>query len=58
MSSNNNNNYIRDVPILLHDGSVVLRRNKNRDQSKRYSEIILDNSADNSFTGIREKRTK
>ena len=59
MQGGNNNNYIRDIPILLHDGSVVLRRNKNRntDEAKRYSEIIVDvNGDDNGL--IREKRTK
>ena len=58
MQGGNNNNYIRDIPITLHDGSVVLRRNKNRntDETKRYSEIIVDVNGDDD--GLRHKRTK
>ena len=59
MQGGNNNNYIRDIPITLHDGSVVLRRNKNRntDEAKRYSEIVVDINGGGDIC-VREKRTK
>ena len=31
----------REIPIVLHDGTILIKK-RNKDKSKRFSEIIVD----------------
>ena len=38
----------RDIPIILHDGTI-LRKKRHQDKSKRFSEIIIDVNGDDNW---------
>jgi len=40
--------FTRDIPITLHDGTI-LRKKRHQDQSKRFSEIIVDVNGDENW---------
>ena len=35
----------REIPIVLHDGTILIKK-RNKDKSKRFSEIIVDVNCD------------
>ena len=37
---------VRDIPIFLHDGTIVRKNKKDRDPAKRISEIIIEINKD------------
>ena len=43
---------VREIPILLHDGTI-LRKKKDRDPAKRISEIIIEINKDGISTNER-----
>ena len=46
--------FTREIPITLHDGTI-LRRKRHQDNSKRYSEIIVDVNGEKNWNRDRTK---